>query len=413
MPDAAIPNHPNHRTLLIVPNTMRTGATNGLRRTGSGRGAERGPSHQVDSPSWTLAFQTAASAIVTPIQANAIVTRQPSDNSPARGGRVAGIDVVGSAGRAVVTDGEVGGEVGNDWPGSPGVVGSGTLTTLGASPGPTTPQGSTWSTPTGPLPSPDMADMAGATDDVEASETFEKLSVFYPMWNEEDYIERALTFGRRACVNLQSTGDIIDYELIVIDDKSTDRTGEIADRLAAADPHIRVIHHERNRKLGGSMKTGFQAATGDLVLYTDADLPFDMAELPRAVRLLREYGVDIISAYRFDRTGEGSLRAVYTSVYNALIKALFGVKVRDINFAFKLCRRRIFDDIELRSEGSFIDAELIIRSTRLGYEIMQMGVDYFPRTRGQSTLSSPGVIVTILKEMWSLRKDLESIEKVR
>lgn len=251
------------------------------------------------------------------------------------------------------------------------------------------------------------------TDSPAPAETFRMLSVFYPMWNEEDYIERALRFGTRACEGLVASGDIADYELIVIDDKSTDRTPEIADRLAAADPHIRVIHHERNRKLGGSMKTGFAAATGDLVLYTDADLPFDMAELPRAVRLLREYEVDMISAYRFDRTGEGSLRAVYTWAYNGLIKAVFGVKVRDINFAFKLCRRRIFDDIHLRSEGSFIDAELIIRATRMGYEIMQMGVDYFPRTRGQSTLSSPAVIVTILKEMWSLRKDLESIERVR
>ncbi len=245
------------------------------------------------------------------------------------------------------------------------------------------------------------------------TETFRKLSVFYPMWNEEAYIERALAFGGRACADLIASGDIADYELIVVDDKSTDRTGEIADRMAAADPHIRVIHHERNRKLGGSMKTGFQAATGDLVLYTDADLPFDMAELPRAVRLLREYDVDIISAYRFDRTGEGLLRGLYTWVYNGLIKALFGVKVRDINFAFKLCRSRIFEHVELKSEGSFIDAELVIRSTRLGYEIMQMGVDYFPRTRGESTLSSPGVILTILNEMWSLRSELEGIQKVR
>jgi len=250
-------------------------------------------------------------------------------------------------------------------------------------------------------------------DTTPTGPTFQKLSVFYPMWNEEDYIERALAFGTRACEGLIERGDIADYELIVIDDKSTDRTPQLADELAAADPHVRVIHHERNRKLGVSMKTGFAAATGDLILYTDADLPFDMNELPRAVRLLREYDVDIISAYRFDRTGEGSLRSIYTFVYNGLIKALFGVKVRDINFAFKLCRSRIFDHVELKSEGSFIDAELIIRSTRLGYEIMQMGVDYFPRTRGQSTLSSPGVILTILQEMWMLRKDLERIERVR
>ena len=162
---------------------------------------------------------------------------------------------------------------------------------------------------------------------------------------------------------------------------------------------MRVIHHERNRKLGGSMKTGFANARGDLVLYSDADLPFDMAEIPRAVRLLREYEVDIVSAYRFDRTGEGYLRAIYTFFYNLMIRWMFRVKARDINFAFKLCRRRVFDHVELRSEGSFIDAELIIRATSLGYEILQIGVDYFPRTRGESTLSSPAIIVKILREM--------------
>jgi glycosyltransferase involved in cell wall biosynthesis len=245
--------------------------------------------------------------------------------------------------------------------------------------------------------------------DAERSPAFEKLSVFYPMWNEEAYIERALTFGTRACEHLVASGDILDYELIVVDDASTDRTGEIAERLAASDSHIRVVHHAQNRKLGGAMKTGFASARGDLILYTDADLPFDMAELPRAVRLMREYDVDIVSAYRFDRTGEGSLRAIYTFVYNALIKALFGVRVRDINFAFKLCRRHIFDHIQLRSEGSFVDAELIIRATRLGFEMLQMGVDYFPRTRGESTLSSPAVIRTIVREMLQLRSELELI----
>ena len=259
------------------------------------------------------------------------------------------------------------------------------------------------------VPSLACSAVPGEQSDEAVAPAFEKLSVFYPMWNEEDYIERALSFGRRACEQLVESGEIRDYELIVVDDASTDGTGEIADKLAANDPHVRVVHHSKNRKLGGAMKTGFAAATGDLVLYTDADLPFDMSELPRAVRLMREYEVDIVSAYRFDRTGEGSLRAVYTFVYNALIKALFDVRLRDINFAFKLCRRRIFDHVELRSEGSFIDAELMIRASRLGYEILQFGVDYFPRTRGTSTLSSPGVILTILREMSQLRTDLEQI----
>ena len=238
------------------------------------------------------------------------------------------------------------------------------------------------------------------------------LTIFFPMWNEQEYLDRALTSAHEACANLIAEGEIETYELLVIDDASTDATGRMADARAAADPRVRVVHHPVNRKLGGSLKTGFAEAKGDLVLYTDADLPFDMDELQKACRLMRHYEADIVSAYRFDRTGEGTLRAVYTFAYNALIKLLFGVRVRDINFAFKLCKRRIFDHIELSSEGSFVDAELVIRATRLGFEILQFGVDYFPRTRGESTLSSPAVIRTIVREMLQLRKELEGIEKL-
>ena len=239
------------------------------------------------------------------------------------------------------------------------------------------------------------------------------LSIFFPMWNEEHYVERAVDAARRVCESMLAAGKIGDYELLIIDDASTDRTPELADALAAADRHVRVIHHERNRKLGGSMKTGFANARGDLILYSDADLPFDMeAEVPRAVRLLRQYEVDMVSAYRFDRTGEGYLRAVYTFFYNLMIRWMFRVKARDINFAFKLCRRRVFDRVHLVSEGSFIDAELFIRTTRLGYEILQIGVDYFPRTRGESTLASPGIIVTIMREMLKLRGELQRLRPI-
>ncbi len=244
-------------------------------------------------------------------------------------------------------------------------------------------------------------------------EPFRKLSIFFPMWNEEAYIHRAVGYAKEECELLVAAGEIIDYELIVVDDASTDHTPLMADEMAAADPHVRVVHHPMNRKLGGSMKTGFAAATGDLVLYSDADLPFDMAEVGQAVRLLRYYEADIVSAYRHDRTGEGSSRAIYTFFYNVLIRRLFGVRLRDINFAFKLCRTSIFEHVELKSEGSFIDAELIIRAKKRGYDVIQFGVDYFPRTRGASTLASLGVIRTIVKEMFRLRKELRALQPVK
>ncbi|MEY2626481.1 MAG: hypothetical protein RJB08_240, partial [Actinomycetota bacterium] len=171
---------------------------------------------------------------------------------------------------------------------------------------------------------------------------FEKLSIFFPMWNEEAYIERALSAGRELCEDLVASGEIGTYELLIVDDASTDSTPQLADKFAAEDPRVRVVHHPVNRKLGGSMKTGFSNCTGDLILYTDADLPFDMLEARKAVRLLRYYEADIVSAYRFDRTGEGYVRTVYSAFYNGLVRLFFGVKMRDINFAFKLCRGSLF-----------------------------------------------------------------------
>jgi hypothetical protein len=95
-----------------------------------------------------------------------------------------------------------------------------------------------------------------------------------------------------------------------------------------------------------------------------------------------------------------------------LVRVLFGVRMRDINFAFKICRTRIFEHVTLKSEGSFIDAELMVRAKKLGYTVIQFGTDYFPRTRGVSTLSSPRVIVKILREAWSLRKELRGLSPV-
>ena len=112
-------------------------------------------------------------------------------------------------------------------------------------------------------------------------ERFEKLSIFFPMWNEEAYIHRAVLAATEICEQLMAEKEIGNYEIIIVDDASTDLTGRYADELMETDTHIRVVHHDRNRKLGGSIKSGFAAATGDLVLYTDADLPSEMLELVR------------------------------------------------------------------------------------------------------------------------------------
>ncbi|UCG77492.1 MAG: glycosyltransferase family 2 protein [Nitrospirota bacterium] len=239
------------------------------------------------------------------------------------------------------------------------------------------------------------------------------VTIFFPAYNEEMYVKRAVEAAREVVDLMLKEGEISDYEIIIINDASTDNTATVADEIASKDERIKVIHHQENKGLGGAMRTGFANASKEVILYSDIDLPFDMMELRKAYRFMRYYEADIVSAFRYDRTGEGLRRLIYSKCYNALIMALFRLRVKDVNFAFKLVRREIFDHIELRSDGSFIDAELMIKADRLGMRIIQFGTNYFHRSRGVSTLSSWSVIFKILREMSTLYSELRSIKTVK
>lgn len=231
------------------------------------------------------------------------------------------------------------------------------------------------------------------------------------MFNEELNIEHAVAAAVEACAKYAD-----DYEIIIVDDASTDRSPFLVACRAAENPRIRMIGHEHNRKLGGSLKTGFAAATKDLVLYMDADLPFDPDALGRAMRAMAVTGADLIAGYRLDRTLEGPKRTLYSYLYNGLIGVLFGWPHRDINFSFKLMKRELLDAVELKSEGSLIDAELIVKAKNRGFTIQQIGLDYFPRIRGESHLSSPSVIFKIFRELIKLYPEMRervSVEEVR
>jgi glycosyltransferase involved in cell wall biosynthesis len=221
------------------------------------------------------------------------------------------------------------------------------------------------------------------------------------MHDEEAYVRRAVAAAGEGAGTVSD-----DYEIVIAEDAPTGRPREIAEALAQEDSRIRVLHLAHRRGLGGTLRAGYAATKGELVLYSDADLPFDFRELARAARLLEYQEADVLAAYRFDRTSEGLLRTLYTLAYSALVRALFGLRFRDVNFSFKLFRRPLLERIELRSEGSFIDAEFLVRARNAGARIIQMGVDYFPRSRGRSTLASPGVIVGILWEMARLAPGL-------
>lgn len=220
------------------------------------------------------------------------------------------------------------------------------------------------------------------------------ISLVIPMFNEEANIEHAIAYAVDALSEHAS-----DYEIIIVDDASTDESPDLVQRATAGNPRIRLIRHDFNQKLGASLRTGFATARHELVLYMDADLPFDPEVLSRAIRAMNVTRADVISGYRFDRTTEGVKRTVYTIVYNWMIRLLFGIHVRDINFSFKLMRREVLESIQLRSEGSLIDAELIIKARNHGFIIQQIGLDYFPRVMGTSHLSGMGIILKIFREL--------------
>lgn len=235
-----------------------------------------------------------------------------------------------------------------------------------------------------------------------------RFSVVLPAWNEEDGILTTLDAVAESAAALEADGEVVDVQVVVVDDGSTDRTPELLAGRAAADPSLTVVTHPQNRGLGAALRSGLGAATGDVVLYTDADLPFDLLEVAKALRTMRQRDVAMLALYRHDRTGEGARRYVFSYVYNLLVRVVLGVRVRDVNFAGKFLRRDLVDAVALRSEGSFVDAELVAKAERMGFGVAQFGVDYFPRSRGVSTLSSTPVVLRIVGEMRSLLPEVRA-----
>jgi len=220
------------------------------------------------------------------------------------------------------------------------------------------------------------------------------LSVFFPCYNEEENVRRVV--GRAKEV-LEGMG--ADYEIIIVNDGSSDRTGQIADELAARDSQIKVIHHKPNRGYGGALQSGIRAARKEIVFFTDGDGQFDIGEMPALLPMMRE--CDIVCGYRLNRS-DPLIRRLNGWLWTKLVCLLFGMRIRDIDCAFKLFKREVFDDIRMSSSGALISAEILARATRRGYRITQAGVHHYPRTAGSQTGASPKVIVRAFKELFSL-----------
>ncbi|MHB8340923.1 MAG: glycosyltransferase family 2 protein [Mycobacteriales bacterium] len=229
----------------------------------------------------------------------------------------------------------------------------------------------------------------------------QSLSVVLPAFNEAANIDLAV---QRV---LEVVGPmVVDLEVVVVDDGSADATAELALDLARRDPRVRLVSHPANYGYGEALRTGFRSATKELVFFTDADNQFDVAEL--AGFLPHISYADVVVGYRVNRQ-DPLFRRVNALGWNYLVRALFYVPVRDIDCAFKLFRRSVFDLVDLESVGAMVNTELMVKVGRSGAAVVELGVHHYPRRAGKARGASPRVIATAFIELMRAYRKLHRV----
>jgi glycosyltransferase involved in cell wall biosynthesis len=229
-----------------------------------------------------------------------------------------------------------------------------------------------------------------------------EISVVLPAYNEEPNIENVVG-GVRAY--LEDRG-FTDYEILPVNDGSADRTAEIIDRLGREDPRVRPQHHEHNRGYGAALRTGFDASEKRYVFYMDGDGQFDIKDLDKLLPLASEDV--IVTGFRISRA-DPFIRRLNARLFGGwLVRVMLGVRVRDLNCAFKLIPQKVFDKIELESTGALINAELYGRAIRAGFGIREIGVHHYAREAGVQTGAHFSVIFRAFYDLFRLRQKIIS-----
>src|SRR3989338_1948998 len=232
--------------------------------------------------------------------------------------------------------------------------------------------------------------------------SLKKISVFFPTFNEEGNIEVTV---KKAVKVLQDLN--LEYEIIIVNDGSKDKTGQIADGLARTNSHIRVIHHPKNLGYGEALKSGFYNAKYDTIVYTDGDGQFDFAEVTRFLEKTEDY--DLIIGYRLKRQ-DPFFRIIFKIGWGLSVFTFFRLALKYIDCGFKMVKRKVLQKIpHLKSHrGAMINAEIVIKAKKAGFKIGQVGVTHYPRLSGKPTGASLNVIfksyIDLVKLWWNLKE---------
>lgn len=229
----------------------------------------------------------------------------------------------------------------------------------------------------------------------------DSLSVFFPCINEEGNIENIVTKAEGILKKLN-----LKYEIIIVDDGSTDATGKIAEKLARINSNIRVIHHPKNLGYGEALKSGFYNARYETIVYTDGDNQFDFSEVTKLLEKIKDF--DLVIGYRIKRK-DPFLRILFKKGWKLSLLLFFGLTLRDVDCGFKMVKAEVLKKIpHLESQrGAMINAELAIKAKKNGFRITEVGVNHYPRTFGKPTGAGLNVILKsymdLLKMWWKLK----------
>jgi len=227
------------------------------------------------------------------------------------------------------------------------------------------------------------------------------LSVFLPAHNEEGNLEEVV---RRFIAELPKVAE--NYQIVIVDDGSRDRTGAIADRLAATDRHILVVHHPVNRGYGGAVTSGLRSCTEPYLFLCDSDGQFDPSEMSRLIEHIGDHDAVI---GRRARRADPLMRRINGKAWTTLSRLLFGLQISDMDCGFKLFRKAAIDGLELRSDGAMITTELMARLAGRGARICQVDVTHLPRAAGEQSGNSPKAILKAFQDLFKLYRELKAV----
>jgi dolichol-phosphate mannosyltransferase len=220
-----------------------------------------------------------------------------------------------------------------------------------------------------------------------------RISLVIPVFNEEELIADAINLSEDKLRSITK-----DYEIIIIDDGSTDETGGLIDNYAKSNSRVRGSHNKKNEGSGRSLFIGLKKARYEFIVTNFADLPFDLLDLKQIMAVFNDMSIDFVVVSRKNRNANSFYRKITSLANYWLIRIIFGVKVGDFQFV-QVYRKRVIDSLDINSRGTFVPPEIIIKALASGFKMAEYKTSFFPRKAGISKCGSPRVILQSLYEM--------------